>query len=434
MRKILSSLMILTLIILFGATFYVSIQAEAGFKAQLDRLNQDYPGLIAAELQIYQRGLLLSKARTSFQVGEEDPLLLDHRLRHFPWGVTMLTDVVADSALGRQLAEVVPLKQLQLTSEVGLSGDSEHSMKIRELKIDSEGEPLLLKGLDFVGHFDAALTSGDVRLKVQSLELQETAEVGLLLEGISLNSQVLQQQQLPLGTGALQIDRLRIDKAGEQTLLLNDLRYQTHTGLQDDELLSRIELQLAELQLAEETFNHGELKLAVSGIKTATLLQLQEELKQLQLDLLGEEVDPLIMQLQLLNLYTQLFRDPVLIQLEQLGLQADQGKLHGQGSLSLQNLNLNLDGGSPLAFEKLAAQLQVDIDQPIFNTIFRVFDRLQRQGRPGPNSAQLNEQGEQLAGAFIQKGLLTRREDGGLRSELRVEGGKAELNGQPFRL
>jgi hypothetical protein len=34
-------------------------------------------------------------------------------------------------------------------------------------------------------------------------------------------------------------------------------------------------------------------------------------------------------------------------------------------------------------------------------------------GRPAENRAVLAEQAEQLAGAFIQKGLLSRREDGG---------------------
>ena len=95
---------------------------------------------------------------------------------------------------------------------------------------------------------------------------------------------------------------------------------------------------------------------------------------------------------------------------------------------------VSLVGTGPLSFERLKAELLFDLDSGAFAALFRLFDSLQRQGQPAQNRAVLTEQAEQLAGAFIQKGLLSRREDGGYRSELKIEQGNAELNGTPFRL
>ena len=184
--------------------------------------------------------------------------------------------------------------------------------------------------------------------------------------------------------------------------------------------------------MLNEQFSNAELKLAISGIDSAAVRNIQETLIQLQGDLIGQQVDPMVLQFQMIGLYSQLFREGIDLNLERLALQTADGGLTGVGSLHLEQLNLA--GPGSLGFDMLKANFQLDLDHATFAALFRLIDSLQRKDLAPVNRAVLTEQAEQLAGAFVQKGLLSRRQDGGYRSELVVDEGKAELNGNPFKL
>jgi uncharacterized protein YdgA (DUF945 family) len=247
---------------------------------------------------------------------------------------------------------------------------------------------------------------------------------------VQINSRFSEQQGLPIGSGQVRLGQVSLQQQNQPGFELNELRYQVSSSLENDQLASQLELQLDSLLLGGESFSDGKLQLQVAGIDAAAVRDLQASTRQIQAASAGQQVDPLIQQLQLLGLYSQLFEAGPTVSLQQLALRADQGELLGKGQVTLQDLNLT--DGNGFAFDQLNGQLQLDIDLPFFQAGFRLVNNLKRQGR-GSNPAVLNEQAEQLGGGLIQKGIFTRREDGGFRLELSLEQGQAELNGQPFR-
>ncbi|HEY5672175.1 MAG TPA: DUF945 family protein [Malonomonas sp.] len=426
MRKLVASLLILPLLLLFGVLYYNSIKTEETYRAQLEQLNQNYPGLLRLQLVDYQRGLLESKAQLALQLQNQPPLDLTQQIQHLFWGLTITTRLAEESPLAKRLAARLPLADLQLITEVKLSGASQTSFALPFADFEIEEGRLSFKNLNFNCRMNGQLSSAEIDFQLGALELQEQ-QSSLRLSGLALTSQLSELQGLPLGGGELTLAHLSVAAADQPAFDLKGLRYQVASRLDGEKFSSALALTLAELELLNEKFRAAELKLTLAGIDAATLRNVQQSAQQLQADLLEGQVDPLLLKLQLFGLYAQLLRDGTSLQLERLALQAEDGGLQGRGGVSLV-------GTGPLSFERLKAELLFDLDSGAFAALFRLFDSLQRQGQPAQNRAVLTEQAEQLAGAFIQKGLLSRREDGGYRSELKIEQGNAELNGTPFRL
>lgn len=425
MRKIIASLLIIPLLLLLGVGYYNSIKTEAAYRAQLEQLNRNYPGLLQLQLVDYQRGLLVSKAQLSLQIQNQQPLVLTQQLRQLPWGLTITTRLADASPLALELAERLPLADLQLVSEIALSGASKTSFALPVADFELEDGRMSFKDLRFSCQLDGQLSNAVLSLQLGQLELQDQ-QSRILLSGFDFNSQFTENQGLPLGDGELTLARFSGNAAAQPAFDLKGLRYQVATRLDGDKLSTALLLSVAELALLHEKFTAAELKLTLTGLKAATLREIQRSAKQLQADLLAGQVEPFLLQLQLFSLYAQLLQDGLSLKLERLALQAETGSLHAQGGVSLV-------GSGPLSFDRLKADLLLELDAGAFAALFRLFDSLQRQGQPAENRAVLTEQAEQLAEAFIQKGLLS-RSAGGYRSELKIEQGAAVLNGSPFKL
>lgn len=263
------------------------------------------------------------------------------------------------------------------------------------------------------------------------MSVLEAGAAELVIADVQMDSRFTDLQGLPLGGGDVLVGKVSLQQADKPVFELNELRYKALSTLENEQLTSGLELQLAGLTLGGETFTDGRLQLQVSGVDAAAVLEMRANARQMQAELRGQQIDPVILQLQLLGLYSRLFQAGLTVSLEQLSVQADDGVLQGKGSVRLQELNFT--GGGSMAFDKLDGQFQLDIDSSVFNAGFRVLNNLQRQGR-SDNPAVLNEQAEQLAGGLIQKGIFSRREEGGYRLDLSVKQGQAELNGKSFQL
>lgn len=431
MRKIFSSVLLLILLALFGFTYYCSSKTEEAFKAQVSQVNRSYPGLLQVELRDYQRGLLVSEVQTSISMKDRDSLALQHQIRHFPWGVRVITRLAEQSPLAAELAELLSVEQLQLQTDVGLNGASKTHFALDQLRFSDGTGEVLINEVMLDCNLDGHLSSGNLQFRLDTLELQATGQQKVILSGVDLDSDFAEQQGLLLGGGEFKLDRLLIEQQEQVALELTGLAYRASTLMNAGQLASELDLTLAELSLGGETFTDGQLQLKVAGIDVAAVRELQESAKQLQAELISQKVDPLILQLQLLGLYSQFFKEGLTLTLERLALRADEGILQGQGRLELQESDIAVS--SPVAFDKLKGQFQLDIDRAVFNAGFRLFANLQRKGRTALNPAVLDEQAEQLAGGLMQKGMLVRR-DGGYRLELSVDQGQGSLNGNPFNL
>ena len=423
MKKILSGVMILILVLLFVATYVCSSRTETVFKAEIERLNQNYPGLLQLELIDYQRGFLVSEAKTRLELRGESLLLL-HQLRHFPWMVRVNSWIDAaastDDPVERRL-----LEQLQLQTDVSLDGAADSRFELPQLTI-SEGETeLQLQGFCFSTQLETGLNAGTIDFRLQQLTVTEAGAGTLQLVGMQLQSDFRDLQGLPLGRGMLQLEQLTLTPGAGDPFALQGVNYQVATEQAADSLSSRVELQLADLQLGGEHFHDGRLVLNLAGVNVEVARRLQQEVQQLQRDYSRQPTDPLLLQLQLVGLYSQLLSEGVSLSLEQLSLQGDPGELQGEGRFELTQA---AGAGGLQSLNGLQGQLQLQLDQDFFSSGFRLVDALQRQGRK-TNRAVLNEQAEQLAGALVQKGILV-RQAGGYRLDFSVAQGQALLNGQ----
>ncbi|MBE9486652.1 MAG: DUF945 family protein [Chloroflexi bacterium] len=423
MRKLMTVLMLLILAGLFASTYVCSLKTEENFANQVARFNRSYPGVLHVTVDDYQRGLLVSKVQTSLSLPGRDLLELQHRIRHFPWGIKIWTGISKNS----RFATFLPVKEFLLETDIGLNGIADSRFEMPELTLHHDQEELQLTGLSLRGRFDSEEHSGDLKLKFESLKVVENDKVRIDLVGVNFTSVFREQQGIPLGEGRLQLEHLQVQSAEQGGFGLNGLQSVVSTLLENGEFSSALDLKIAELTCAEEEFSAGRLQIKLSGIAVATLRDLQERVKQLQTDLLSRKKDSLSVQLQLLGIYSELFKEELSIELEQLVVQTAGGELSGQGKLALQELP---SSGSAGVFERLSGELQLKITKAAFAAGFRLFDKLQRKGRSVVNAAVLNEQAEQLAGALMQKGIFTRTTADAYQLDFTFERGQLLLNGQ----
>jgi len=429
MKKILSSLMILTLVVLFAASYVISSKAEGIFKAQIDQLNKDYPGVLQVEVLDYQRGLLVSEVRTNV-ILKQDVLPLQHQIRHFPWKVRIMTGIAGDSPLAAELAGLLPLEKLQLQTDVGLDGSSKTEFALAKLDVSDQQTNLLLEGFSFDCTLDGELNNAQLQLQLDNLAITEAGAADFALSDFQIHSQLSDLQGLPLGSSLLQFGRLSLNPEQESGFKLDNFSYQVSSELSGEQIIAQLKLHLATLELAGERFDEGLLQLRSNGISAPAARQMLIDVRQFQAQAIEQQSDPLLLQLQLLEIYAKLFQDGLTFTLDDLLLKTDGGGMAGKGKITLQGLNL---AGQPLPFEQLDGAFQLDIDRPLFNAGFRLFSKLQSSGRE-INPAVLNEQAEQVAGGLIQKGILTRQDDGGYRLELSLSQDAVRLNGRPVNL
>lgn len=430
MKKIVTTGLILILLALFGADFYCSRRTEAVFRTQVEKLRRSYAGILQVRLEDYHAGLLLSRARLSLGFSAGGSLRLEHQIRHFPWGVKMVTRLAGDSDLAGALAKLVPLDQLQLLTEVDLNGRSHSTLELAELHSAGEAGALSLRRLKFGCDLAPSLQRGNLWFTLAALQIDRAGRKQLALNDVELRSRFADWQGLPLGNGELRIARLLVDTGELPGLELRDVRYRSTMQPDGGAIANLAELRLAELSLAGECFTQGRLKLALRGIDPAALRELLDIVKQMQADLLSCRVDPLVLQVQLFGLCPQLFRNGLDLRLERLALHSADGGLQGNGALKLQDLNGF--GATELNLDHVDAALQLEIDAGAFARGVRLLDKLQHQGRASARPAVLNELAEQLAGGLVQKGVLVRRGKSGYRLQLSIAQGRGSLNGQPF--
>ena len=122
MKKFLTPLLLLSLAVLFGMTWYCSLQAEKYFNAEVAAINRVLPAAIRLNVESYQRSLFTAEAETAVMISGRELTRLHHLIRHYVWGVDMFSTLAPGSALAEEIGQIVPLQPLQLKSHVSLQG------------------------------------------------------------------------------------------------------------------------------------------------------------------------------------------------------------------------------------------------------------------------------------------------------------------------
>ena len=122
MKKFLTPLLLLSLVVLFGMTWYCSLQAERYFNAEVEAINRALPTAIHLKVETYRRSLFTAEAETAVMIGGRELTRLHHLIRHYVWGVDMFSTLAPGSPLADEVGQIVPLQLLQLKSHVSLRG------------------------------------------------------------------------------------------------------------------------------------------------------------------------------------------------------------------------------------------------------------------------------------------------------------------------
>ncbi|MCD6581577.1 MAG: DUF945 family protein [Desulfuromusa sp.] len=408
MKKILSILMALTIVALFALTWYCSNQTEQHFTAQIAAINQASPELINVELINYHRKLFTANAETAIRIRGEEKLSLNHQIRHFVWGVKMITTLAPDSALAKEIVIQLPSDQLQLITDFSLLGASKSRFILPQLTFQNDSSSLEMTGFSIGWDLNGDLTMGNLICLLDNLQIQHADQSELNLANLRISSQMTDLQDIPLGNGELQLEKLQLMRSGKPAIEFQNIQYWGQTDLHQELFSSAAELNFAQLLLAGETLSNGRLKLTLSGIDADLIHSIQQTAGQLQQQTLNQQSSPLELQLQLFGLYSELLNSGITLTLEELSLSTDNGKVSGDGVLSLLKEST---AESPLfSLESITANFQLEIDRDAFVTGYRLLNNLQSAEDKYQNPAVLAEQAEQIAGGLVQKGIFTRQD------------------------
>ena len=434
MKKILSILMILILLVLFAMTYYCSRISERFFTAQINALNQVSPELFQIDLQSYQRHFFTSSAATTVQIMGKKKIIFNHQIRHFVWGIkmtTILAEILADdSAPAETIVTNIPLDQLQLITDINLLGVSQSRLELPEISFQKPTGTLKITGFKTNWEMNTDLTMGKFKCQLDNLLFQQGDQKEINLAGLKISSLLTNLQDIPLGRGELHLEKLQVAEQGKPTFEFHKIQYQGKTAKGQGSYNSSAVLNFAELFLAEEKLSNGQLKLTLSGIDSGLLHSFQQITEQLQRKALNQQISSLELQLQLLGLYTQLLHSDISLNLEKLSLDTAAGSISGTGTLTL--LNNNASAGALFSLKNIKVDFQLEIDRGAFITGYRLFNNLQIDGQKKLNPALLAEQAEQIAEGLVQKGIFTRQDGDTFRVEFSLAKGQGELNGKPF--
>ncbi|MDX2480876.1 MAG: DUF945 family protein [Desulfuromusa sp.] len=432
MKKILSSLMVLIILTLFVLTGYSSRKTEQLFTSQIKIFNQAAPEQIKIELQNYQRSLFSSSARTALRSQGQEKISFDHQIRHFAWGIKMVTTLANNSDMAQVIAEKMPLEQFQLKTDINFRGASQSNLELPAIRFQDASKSLKITGLRARWDLNADLTMGEFTGQVDSLLLQQAEQLEMNLSGLAIASQMSVFQDIPLGSGELQLEKFQLVVQGKPAIEFHNIQYQGQTDLEQDIFSSTAALNFSAAFLAEEKLSDGQVKLVLSGVNSEVLRSLQQTAEQLQNKALNQQSSSLELQLQLFGLYTQLLQSGISLDLEKLSLDTENGSINGKGTLVL--LNSTAAARSLLSLENIKANFQLDIDQGAFVTGYRLFNNLQSSGGNKQNSAVLADQAEQIVGGLEQKGIFVRQGGDKFHVEFSLSEGQGKLNGEPFQL
>ncbi len=155
MKKVFSSLLVLILVLLTGATWYVSIRTKNTFADEVAAINATLPSGVKVDISTYRRGLFTADAETAVTVHGREFIRLHHLLRHFVWGVDIFTTLAPGSVLAVEVKALCPPRRLKMISHVGLQGAFSSEFSLAEV-LDKGDVELGEKPyhLTWIGHGD----------------------------------------------------------------------------------------------------------------------------------------------------------------------------------------------------------------------------------------------------------------------------------------
>ncbi len=107
---------------------------------------------------------------------------------------------------------------------------------------------------------------GGFSCQLDDLQLQWVGQNELTLANLSISSQMTDLQNIPLGDGTLQLEKLQLVEYGKPAIEFQNIQYRGQTELIQGLFSNTAELNFDQLLLAGETLSDGRLKLTLNPI------------------------------------------------------------------------------------------------------------------------------------------------------------------------
>lgn len=419
-KKLLTPTLIITLVILFSLTWYCSIQAEKHFRLWVDRANETAPALITTELADYQRQFFTAEATTVTRFGEQR-VELHHLIRHYVWGVTIITTPTPEQE---------SLVGLQIVTDVGPTGTAEGHLNMPLLVSSAEDVVLTLERITGEWTINAEATSGIWNFSFDQARLQLDDENLISVSGWNHSGEMSNLQHLPLGTQQTLIDTLTLTLANDAVFSLKGLALTSETSIAETgDYRAATEMTYRGMTRGTDQLQQGRLDLELTAIKPEVIATIVAANKSLHRHLQQEPVDIETLEGEFLSpVVDAIFASGLVLNLNNLSLTADDGLLTGTGILQLPPKQKQ---EPPITLlDDIHARLNLEFDPAILSRLARFFGPQQQD----KNEAVQQEELRMLLQGLAQLDFINQLDNDRFHLDMTYEQGKIKLNDKPFRL
>lgn len=416
---------------MLGAIGYSSVKTEKVFTSQTEKMQELYGSRLGISLDAYQRGFFQSRSKTTLLLGKSKPLHMLHRVTHLPWGSKVVTTVDQQAYTPEDLAAIrawLPLEQLKMVCHFGLMGSSDMKMELPAIAMEQDGGKISLTGMGLTGGLNAAMDRGEFDLKIENLQLKFPDGKGCSIAGLRYSGTYRDEGGLPLGEGALQLDAIQAMHGEIVTHSLKKLICRFNSTLTDQTLNEYVDITFENMAASDVSCSNGQLKFDITGIDADSFRAIRDVYRVSSANALrAGDVDPFMMQLQVMAKSMELLQKGMYLKLEILKADFSNGMINAEGFVDLKK---RADGGnSSFDLKSIEAQVTAHFDQGAFAEGYRLTSAL--RGNRG-SAEDLSRQAEMLSRSLLTQGVLVQGGDGGLMAEVSFADGKVSLNGKPM--
>lgn len=438
----------------------VGFKVEEQYQGMLDRTGQTGFEILEQE---YRRGWFSSEARSELRVQVQasadaaEPLelvlTLENRIDHGPLtsqGMA-LAEIETDLLLNgeRLFPEDYPAV---IATRILLdgSGSTVVEMPAMDLTENEERPAVRFGGLSGVVNFDAAIENVSVEMEMPGLEVMDD-DLQLVKAGeASVNSRSwIGESGLTLGSGNLKLEDLSIyDASSGEQVSLQGLGLVVDSSEQDGQVTGFAAYSLDSLEIGDQTYGPGILKVELVRLSAPVLLDLQRAIENMQGQQMTETQRSMAVMGVLMGSASEFLANDPGMSIDPLRFSTPDGELNARFSVNAEGLRWEHVGNPQLWITKLDSSLSLRIPEKLLRSLLanQARTRLVKEIEAlteelGEKPLVEQEQLDSMVDAEVQgqmelwlgQGLLERDQEDVV-TEARLSGGQLTVNGQPVTL
>ncbi len=464
MKRIVLSLLALALVLLVIAPMGFGFWAEHRLQALLEAITEN--GVVDYTVVNTQRGWFTTTSEVVLEVGGDigrayrayqikakvndvQPLKLTLRntIHHgpFPWfgvdgGLTDLIPSVAtvDSEVvafgsSKPLAKPVPLT---IHTRLALLGGGHTNMRVPKFQglTDNGSGTVTWSGLDADFDFGAGFKSLRTRLRAPLLTLA-TAGGRVRLSGLALDSDTHKGiEQISLGNVALSLDSFEMTPKDGSPFALAGIVATGNSVARGDVIDTQADLRVKSVTAGGVKVGPGVYRIVLRNLDAKSLAKIDSTLTQLKKQDIPRQQMSMMMGATLLGVMPQLLEKGPILEIPELSLETEYGKLNGSGRLTVDVSDRAALSNPLMLRQALVAEVDVQIPEKFVEAIMarRVKKELAAKGE-----SYSDEQLTALARRQLQQrlqstplGRMLERQGGMYRFKASIARGQLTVNGR----